>query len=87
MQVKYRVHRANVGQSEIEVVLPDGSKTMATVNSVEVELVPIAQAHGTISLRFTGSHLEESTALYRAGQIITAEFTVDEEIEEEGGEE
>jgi len=81
MQIVYTVHRASTHDCNVPARLDDGAIVMASVECLEVELVPPEAAHhGTVFLSFLGDGLAPARALFVEGAKILGSFTPIEDV-------
>jgi hypothetical protein len=74
MKRKYAVFSVHHQPAMVEASLADGTKVSASVDSLDVQLVP--EAGSTIKLSIVGSGaIAEAEALFGDGAMIDVEFT------------
>lgn len=77
MQKSYKVFSVHKLPTQTSVVLPDGTAAIATVDSLEVQLVPDDGASGTLKLNFIGAEkIAEAESLFANEAAISAVFSL-----------
>lgn len=76
MQVTYQIVRVSPQKVQTTATLPDGKQVDATIDSLEIEMVPISHpAAGTVKLAFIGEEMAEANRTFRTGNTITVPWS------------
>jgi hypothetical protein len=76
MNKQYKVFSAHKAPAPVSVTLPGGAQVEATVDSLEVQLVPLDGASGTVKLVFnTPEDIDSAMTLFVVDTVIGGEFT------------
>lgn len=75
MKHDFTIHRASWSPRDTDVTIPSGETVKATVQSLEIELVPDNHDGGSVTFRLLGSEAEEAAAQFKAGDTVTLEVT------------
>jgi len=74
MKIDYRVHGVASGQASIQTEV-NGESLGASMPCLEVELTSVDGRSGSTILRIVGSQINEAKEKFKAGSVVTAEFT------------
>ncbi len=69
MKTQMQVFSAHRQPTQVEASLPDGTKVQATVDCLEVQLVPAGNEHGTWTLRLHGA--DAANPIFAVGTTLT----------------
>jgi len=72
----YNVFSCHRTPTQVTATLANGTQVQATVDSLEVQLVPVDGASGTVKLVYTDpTEMSAAEAFYVVGTVVTATFT------------
>lgn len=75
MELNFLVHSAVINDLPVTVSY-QGEEVKATVECLEVELLPVNTKNGSLTVRFTGNDITEARELFIKDKAITAKFSV-----------
>lgn len=73
MIIEFKVHTMAMTKTNARTTV-DGEDLQAQVDCLEVELTTVKARHGTMTLRFIGSEIEEAKAIYKQDASISVDF-------------
>lgn len=74
MKVDFEVHTAVMEKTNAATMV-DGEEMQAQVDCLSVEMRTMKVRHGSLTLRFVGTEMEQAKSLFKPGSVITADFS------------